>query len=553
MSSRKLPYLKFLLVCTVILTLPLTACSSEDAIVDPSEKVRHVSADDHHLQASQSTITRLARGIALALSDSDLRLKLLEDMRDSPFPGHSLHLNSYLLGDSGTPLANAVREALGMDSREKLFDGLPALELFMPIPYQRTWWTGNEAPVVVGILADRRHRRETISAPGWTVEGGEITVPFYRAVRDPVVLVVPVEHRFGPDPEARRRRAPKQDRTTVSPKGFVPTHDPSTTDLSANNDKAEFRLARAGLFSSLREAAIHFVSVFPPARTVRIFRPASSSSYGYAPGGPLLTSNVTWADCTADGTFSDDCLDQLAFAFRPVLQLDASEDAASRESYWAGRDAYHTDAVSIFYAPAYHDDGGSLWSGSHLGDSEFIWLTIEFVDGTWQLISATLSAHWGTINDNTKNYLYSDLEYEDNYRGRPISYVSKNKHANFHSESDCENFFKDEHCSGYFEDREHVEVLLHRYLGHHVDQLPPVVEVDCVSSEDADGIDSRNHTLPGTECFWSGDSFDGWHSGSDQTLGYHESLQYWDDWLYAFGVEAGSGGSCTDDPRALQC
>ena len=97
-----------------------------------------------------------------------------------------------------------------------------------------------------------------------------------------------------------------------------------------------------------------------------------------------------------------------------------------------------------------------------------------------------------------------------------------------------------------------MTVLPERYLGHHVDLLPPRVEVDCVSSQRL-GLDSKDHLLPGTECFWSDDHFDGWHSSSDQTLGYNASLQYWDDWLYAQGLEYGSGGECTDDPKALQC
>lgn len=273
-----------------------------------------------------------------------------------------------------------------------------------------------------------------------------------------------------------------------------------------------------------------------------------STGPGYAPGGGVLPSDVTWTACVDDfGNASEYCLYQIAHAFRPVLWFDMSEEHESRETYWAARTAYYGKKISAFYALAYHDDSG------HIGDSEFIWLNAGYIDGRWQLVDATYSAHWRStfsLFDDTETYTYDQLQYADAARGKPISYAAEGKHANYASQAECsDDLFQA--CEPGLDTDEFVFVDPDRYLGYDT-SLGPIISVDCVASIRTSAADG--HSLPGTECFWSDqESFDGWHGVSSSPLPYRESLEYWDDWLYA-DVEAGSGSSdCSGDREAIRC
>ena len=52
----------------------------------------------------QNPVDSVAYALALALSNDEVRATLLEDMRDSPFEDHALHLHSYLAGNRGPAL-----------------------------------------------------------------------------------------------------------------------------------------------------------------------------------------------------------------------------------------------------------------------------------------------------------------------------------------------------------------------------------------------------------------------------------------------------------------
>lgn len=506
----------------------------------------------------------LGKGVAVALADGDLRRQVLRDLRDSPFPEHALHLKSYLRGEDGSRIAAAAADAVGMEERDflALLDGVPSMQFYMPSPYQQATWKGELPLAVLATDATREERRSMRSDSAWTTAGEKISLPLYEPPGRFVLAIVPAEHRFGDDPEATRRASPAVDRPTIENKGFVPRHAPDRPEASGRPLSASGQ-SRGGSLLTGGTSEVHLASLVggPGAARGDGRSRSLSSGYelaysGYEPGGAYLSSSVTWSNCVnvASGDedaddIRDGCEYELAHAFRPIIWFDFNEELEARQSYWAVQQADNVPELSIFYAPAYYDDA------THAGDSEFIWLTVEYVDGRWYLNTATYSAHWRSCcNDRTATYSYTDLEWPDRHRGKPAVYASENKHANYNTESECDTLAED--CGSAF--GEEMDVLEGRNLGEAgcCTDWGGRQLVDCVASSRS--YSNHGHALDGTECFWSdGDSFDGWHNYSDDILPYRESLDYWDYWLrWEYGADDDGGTNydeCTDDPNARKC
>lgn len=218
-----------------------------------------------------------------------------------------------------------------------------------------------------------------------------------------------------------------------------------------------------------------------------------------APGG------VPVGDSDWDGVI-DDCETMLATTFEPRLRFHDGEPAKGREPYWAVRRSNTPGRISLIHLLNYHEDVGFLMGGySHLGDSEFIVLELGIVGQTtnkWQVVSATLSAHWGSVFDRTGTYAWYDLDYPSyNYPDfgvTPIIYVAWGKHANYQRTAVCNSTtglqYRD-YCSSGFS-YEPLGVVASGNVGslHHPLQ-------DCVPSRLG---------RPGLECFWTQPSFAGW-------------------------------------------
>jgi hypothetical protein len=171
------------------------------------------------------------------------------------------------------------------------------------------------------------------------------------------------------------------------------------------------------------------------------------------------------------------------------------------------------------YLLAYHQDGGtgSPGAGAHRGDSEFLIVDIIYVEGAWKVNRVFMTAHWRSLDglgDRSDTYNWWELYYSGVERGRPFVVVSLSKHANYNSRSRC-TLSVEAGCymPGMLED---VEVLPQRNVGS--SRLPLV---DCVQSVTPD-------SYPGTECFWTGRYFDGWHAVSDSTPGYRAGLSFFE-------------------------
>ena len=226
-------------------------------------------------------------------------------------------------------------------------------------------------------------------------------------------------------------------------------------------------------------------------------------------GGIVISSAITWFNCMTQAVSSsdrdhdrvdDECEYQIAKAFSPFLMFHDLDRDTSRESYWAAYVDWDMpmNELKIFYALAYHVDHGNRGFFDHWGDSEFIVLTVKYQGASeWALISATTSAHWGTHLDATKTSKYDKLKYPWEYRGVPYIYVAKNKHANYRSVASCND--GPDACVSHSRKRGRARVLRSRNLGNSWQRL-----INCVDSQSP----SR---YPGRECFWSANSFNGWH------------------------------------------
>lgn len=185
--------------------------------------------------------------------------------------------------------------------------------------------------------------------------------------------------------------------------------------------------------------------------------------------------------------------------------------------------------------PGYYEDCGSL---GHLGDSEFIQLTVGYYDVTkhWELLSGFLSAHTCVDDNNWCPFeqfassqsfpLYDEFEYPGGRaRTFPRVYISTNKHANYVSDYACDHggVFGGiaEDCAA--RDKGRFMVWESHNIGNVRYQL-----INCTPSQ-------RTGADPAVrECFWSGGNFGGWNANNVGPPGYVNflhSFAYGCKWL----------------------
>lgn len=444
----------------------------------------------------------VARGIALALARPDLRRHVLEDMRDSPFPRHRLHLSSYLHGERGTRIVLAAAQALKMQSEEflALLEGLPEMELHMARSYDRGLWTGTHDVVVAG--SDRNWRTlYGVDGPqayvtGYTTAGQELQIRADEYFKPPLLMIQPAEVSFGPDPEMKRRTAPKRSGNTIS-----------------NREE---------------ELSIQSTCPTDPA-TGLPYENCEPDGSGVDPGGYWLSQSYSSCTTTAghpdadqDG-LRDDCEVEIVKAFAPMLKFDIGEQHWSRDPHWSAIrvTVNGVQMVQVFYLVAYHRDPGDPAFGTyaHDGDSEFLIVFVQDITGTgrWALTQMTYSAHWHQAWDRThENLSYAEVEYVDTYRGRPRSWVSEGKHANYPNQGSCNGNFDD--CANPQADTPLTPgwTLDTRNIGNRTLGVPLFTN-PCAT------ILSQ----PYSECFWTDDTFRGWQTENGGGAGGYTASLSW--------------------------
>jgi hypothetical protein len=490
--------LRVLLVAGIISLIACSDRSPTTSLLPSGEPVLSTSSPE------APALEALVRGIATSLTDPALRRQVLEDLRDSPFPNHKIHLQSYLGGERGLVLIRAAAAAAGMRPVDLLasVQVLPELEFSMPRPYDQARWTGTEDVILVGTTRPRAEAARKGWLPGYGVGGRQVRVPVSDRVQYPILAITPSATDFGPSPEAKRQRAPRRSRHTISG-GDITT---ATTECGP-------------------EAVIEC---------------DTSGGGGTKYGGYFMGESLSWAACTnttgqqdadQDGLV-DGCEATLAQQFAPLLSISTSECCGARNSYWAVGKGYNgAHRMRIFYLLAYHYDGGTPDWGlkAHFGDSEFIIIEVEDVSGSgrWMLKRAVLSAHWKQwygLGDRTGDWGPDDLEYPDGtYAGYPRVYVARDKHANYRTREDCNATYQDGSCH-LNQDAARVTVLTERNIGTRKNS-------SCQFDEIGKVLIDITEPPPGYAAFeylWTGSDFGGWYNVSSDTAGpYYESLNYY--------------------------
>jgi len=466
--------------------LGLQGCDDQTPTASPVfPGVAAGSAVDTQLQDER--IELVARGIAIALRTPLLRHGLLEDLRDSPFPEHRIHLRSYLTGERGRTITAVAAEGAGVSADRFLavVKSLPHLQISVPVSYDRVTWTGSDSAVVIGITLSKEELPRLRSVSGYSTRTGEpVVVPTRVMLPYPVILVAPVEIDFGRDPEGRRRSAPKHSRKTISTSEetfFLQSTtecDPTTAVIECDTGGGS---GEGGWTSGVQ---------LPSGYTYQCMVAAG------APG-----------DADGDGILQQ-CEHELADAFGPYLQWDLGEETSQRQPYFAVKRGGTSTEVKIMYMMSYFADGGhDFWGGAHDGDSEFLIFTVSYKNGWWRLSTVYLSAHWGVTGwDASSLRSTGEFEHPDgNIYGRPKIWIAEDKHANYSSQQKCdEGANYQDNCDQPINALEIHSAIADRNVGNRESGSTQLL--NCVVRTAYGGGGTRQ------ECLWTDSEFTGWQN-----------------------------------------
>lgn len=531
--------------------LSLAACTDTlptgSAVDSRNAASASVSAPD---QPSRAVLDAFANVLARGLSDSAMRMAVLEDLRDSPFDRHKVHLDSYITGKRGRANLAAIARASAIppDSLLRLASALRNYELWMPSVTHRTRWSGTSDVVVVATTMLPSDMWKTPAEyVAYDVSGAASTVNLLGHNPKPYLLVAPARQSFGKDPEVARAAAPKQPRRTISTRE---TEFTASIQSGSDTQSSTTLSSAAPQQSSMSSSCNPEVDGPDCCDETTIYCPNPPEGNGTAGVG----MGFTFEDCvkpfnepiaeSLDRDYDhilDSCESQLAKAFEPRLVFHPSENHKGREPYYAVNRSADGQRVRIIYALSYYwDPGFRALDGTygHAGDSEFIIVHVGRyigynVPGKWQVHYVTYSAHFDSADDYTRTYWWSDAQYSTGEFGiRPLVYVALDKHANYRSHSECDAgaWYSDD-CYAAGPSPELAGIPSTANLGNvHAGEGFPQgtysgrILTDCVPSR-VGGAGKH-----GTECYWStwlSADFAGWTGGTVGSKAYGAIFFYY--------------------------
>jgi hypothetical protein len=133
-----------------IIALALAGCSSDLPSGENTSPVAEFKiADQAALQ--DALLSKIGRGLALALADPATRAWLRSRIDASPYVEWRIPFRDLLLREAGIPQMRRALESTRLTAVERdRQTGLPPLELYFPIPEHRTGWKAS-APVQVAV------------------------------------------------------------------------------------------------------------------------------------------------------------------------------------------------------------------------------------------------------------------------------------------------------------------------------------------------------------------------------------------------------------------
>ncbi|MEJ7760651.1 MAG: hypothetical protein WKF55_13790 [Gemmatimonadaceae bacterium] len=434
-------------------TVPLARVGGERAVTGVLQSIPALKPGD------AAAADSIAKALALTLADGAIRRQLFEDLRDSPFPQHRIHLASYLSGPRGEVLARSVATRAGISVAQAvaLASTRGGFQLIMPRAVDRMNWTGTEDIAIKGLPRTLRERREKLRTNpaveiAHTIQGVQLPHGILTNSDYPFLEITPADIDFGPTPEVTRHAATRKARPTIS----TPEEE-----IALFRQRGDSSLRASGSSGTMMASACDDPTVIVECEG----ETSGGGGSGPRPMGVTLPSGKTYTTCFQPGGFDqlsdgdqdgvdDACEYELAFAFRPQTVLMTHDCDWLRQPHFAVRQNYSPyfgGVIVIFYAISYHYDCGPPFAcpdaiancRPHNGDSE--WIVLEVgpsaigVAGPWSLKYGTLSSHWGTANDQTAGYEASDLEDAQGSPGfgAPRIWVSEDKHGNYRTRNSC--------------------------------------------------------------------------------------------------------------------
>ncbi|MCK5650767.1 MAG: hypothetical protein KAJ42_05310 [Gemmatimonadetes bacterium] len=481
---RRKPTLSRWLIVGVLLVLG--ACERDAPTALPVDQERDPATAEFDLG------DRLARAFASAMQDNQFRIGVLQDLRDSPFKRHRIHLQSYLQHNDEIRHQLEDRMDIRPGSLLRLLQTVPVLELSIRRARDRIGWRGEADILVAGTSGAVAERVALGPWYAYAPSGDSVLIEFSPSFSPIVLSVLPTDVWFGESPEEMRRAAPKWSRHAVSTREDEFVNPPMTVISSGGSIGPQTSPTSPLTVDECDEFS--FVCDDNPDVN-------DGSGIGFDPP-------YDWASCTPPGLmgpdrdqdgFADECELVWARAFSPLARTQRRDAAPTKEPYFAMGPYGTHGQIRFFFAFAYHRDTGTPNFGlfSHEGDSEFAVVKV-LKHGKFKVTAVYYSAHYGKpLVDSSEWYNEPELSYADVYRGRPIAWVSRDKHANYESRSHCNwGALSADGCSSSYKNL-YLSLPNGSNLGSRSNRL-----VNCTRSRGG---------YPGRECFWNFmDSFTGW-------------------------------------------
>lgn len=190
-----------------VFLLAMGGCSEGDIPMSPATDGPELAKVPAHPISSpgQPLANNVARAVALAMNDREVRLSVRDAMRDSRFHEHKIHLRSFLEGPAGDHLRGSIAAALNTSAANvsRVLAHLPDMEFYLPEQEHRLQWTGGPEYYVMAVESpdDFENPFATLYDP----EGRPIVVDVVNAMpQEAVFAILPVEADFSrPDVPAR--------------------------------------------------------------------------------------------------------------------------------------------------------------------------------------------------------------------------------------------------------------------------------------------------------------------------------------------------------------
>ncbi len=130
----------------------------------------------------------------------------------------------------------------------------------------------------------------------------------------------------------------------------------------------------------------------------------------------------------------------IAQQYSPMLRFDEGESfAPTIRILWQvhplgciGQDCSSPMRVAVTYVMLYQMDGGRSGIMGHCGDNERVSLHIDLSNNTTNISTRFVKAYY---NHHTTGTWHTSLEWKN---GRPVVYVSEDKHASYSTKQECE-------------------------------------------------------------------------------------------------------------------